>query len=133
MWTYESATGWVYDPTGGMAGQGYSGFQEAKNQPDLDFLKARGPIPRGRWTIGPPHESLTTGDYTLSLTPVEGTETHGRKAFAIHGDSRKAPGTASKGCIILARGLRERIWMSGDRELLVVPIREERSVNGLAV
>lgn len=40
--------------------------------------------------------------------------------FRIHGDSIRAPGTASHGCIILPRAIRDRIWASGDRALQVV-------------
>jgi len=44
----------------------------------------------------------------------------GRSAFLIHGDSIAAPGTASHGCIILARPDRERIAESGVKQLVVV-------------
>jgi hypothetical protein len=37
----------------------------------------------------------------------------------MHGDSLSDPGTASRGCIIVSCGVRERVWESGDRELLV--------------
>ena len=62
----------------------------------------------------------STGPFTLVLAPAPGTETHGRSAFRIHGDSIRLPGTASHGCIILPRPVREAIWASGDRDLEVV-------------
>ncbi|HYE46677.1 MAG TPA: hypothetical protein VEA44_12995, partial [Caulobacter sp.] len=52
--------------------------------------------------------------------PDDVHEATGRSAFRIHGDSVRAPGTASKGCIILPRAVREAIWRSGDRDLEVV-------------
>ena len=45
---------------------------------------------------------------------------HGRVAFQIHGESRSNPGNASKGCIVLPRSIRERIWTSSDTLLNVV-------------
>jgi hypothetical protein len=44
----------------------------------------------------------------------------GRSGFLIHGDSIIRPGTASRGCIILAREIREQIAASGDADLEVV-------------
>jgi hypothetical protein len=52
--------------------------------------------------------------------PDPGTETFGRGEFRIHGDSIAHPGTASHGCIILPRAVRDAIWRSGDRALEVV-------------
>jgi hypothetical protein len=42
-----------------------------------------------------------------------------REGFLIHGDSKKAPGTASNGCIILAPWYRQQIWDSMDKALIV--------------
>jgi hypothetical protein len=38
----------------------------------------------------------------------------------MHGDSIKARGCASRGCIILPRSVRELVWQSGDTVLEVV-------------
>jgi hypothetical protein len=56
----------------------------------------------------------------MALIPKEGTDTFGRSGFLIHGDSVAMPGTASHGCIILSRDLREQISASGDNQLEVV-------------
>lgn len=128
-WTYEQSTGRMYGASGSLLATGYSGRDEAKNQPGLDFLKMRGPIPRGEWLIvGPPYNSQARGPYCLKLEPKLGTQTHGRSAFLIHGDSVKRPGHASHGCIILPRKAREAIWASGDRDLLVVPVVAQAKV-----
>jgi hypothetical protein len=53
----------------------------------------------------------------MNLTPRPGNQMFGRSAFMIHGDNRTH--TASQGCIILRRDLREQIDRSDDRELTV--------------
>jgi len=116
MWRYEQSTGKLWQ----LAGKGYSGREEAKNQPDLDSLKDRGPIPKGTWTVGPPFDGGTHGPFCLRLIPDHDTVTHGRDGFLVHGDSIRAPGTASHGCVILPRAVREEVWNSGDHELEVV-------------
>jgi hypothetical protein len=44
----------------------------------------------------------------------------GRSGFLMHGDNIRLPGTASEGCIILPRDLREAIWNSADHTLEVI-------------
>ena len=116
MWRYEQSTGRLWR----LIGEGYSGKEEAKNQPDLQDVRSRGPIPRGRWKITERFDSPTKGPVCLRLVPERDTITHGRAGFLVHGDSIKEPGTASEGCIIMPRGVRVRIWESGDREIEVV-------------
>lgn len=55
-----------------------------------------------------------------TLPPEPGTQTFGRTAFRIHGDSISNPGTASEGCIILPPNIRIMIIQSGDTDLKVV-------------
>lgn len=101
-------------------GSGYSGFGAGKNNPAMQAVADTGPIPVGQWEIGPPHDTPSHGPYVMALTPSAGTNTFGRSGFLIHGDSIAAPGTASHGCIILGRALREKIWQSGDHQIQVV-------------
>lgn len=115
-WRYEQSTGRLWH----LVAVGYSGFEEAKNQPDLDSVKDRGPIPRGLYRIGAPYDGGLHGPHVMRLTPVPPTDTHGRDGFLVHGDSIKAPGTASHGCVILPRPVREAVWRSGDHDLEVV-------------
>jgi hypothetical protein len=105
---------------GKVVGSGYAGHDWGKNNPAAEAAPGIGPVPRGHWAIGAPRNSPNTGPYTLTLDPKPGTDTHGRSAFRIHGDSVKAPGTASHGCIILPRSVRELIWNSGDHDLEVI-------------
>jgi hypothetical protein len=88
----------------------------------MESVHNHGPIPRGAWTIGPFHDDPGgKGPVVAHLTPIEGTETFGRAGFMIHGDNKALNHTASDGCIILARSLRQTIAGSGDHELQVVP------------
>jgi hypothetical protein len=98
---------------------GYSGAGDNKNVPASQWIKNKGPIPCGIYTIEPPIDTKTHGPYVLWLTPDPANEMFGRSAFGIHGDSLVAPGTASEGCIILSRVSRETIWLSGDHILEV--------------
>lgn len=100
-------------------GHGYSGQPQCKNDPSKCDLHDIGPIPPGRYDIGSPRDTATHGPFVMPLTPHPENEMHGRSAFLIHGDSVTHPGTASHGCIILSRALRESVWASGIRELLV--------------
>ena len=126
MWVYDQPTGQIFHDEKAV-GTGYSGKGEGKDNPAMESVHNVGPIPKGRYTIGPPHNTLTHGPYVLPLTPDPDNLMHRRSGFLIHGDSRKAPGTASEGCIILARAIREGIWQSGDHRLEVTDFFGRRS------
>ena len=118
-WTYEQATGrMLHDDV--LVGVGYSGALECKNDPDMQDVHNVGPIPQGTYTIHAPVDTVTHGPFVLRLEPDANNEMFGRAGFLIHGDSVVHPGTASEGCIILQRAVRESIWNSGDVELVVV-------------
>src|SRR5687767_7547919 len=109
------------DGTEVVVGHGYSGRNEGLNNPDMQDVPNVGPIPRGRWTIGAPYDSERIGPFALPLLPDPDTETFGRSAFRIHGDRRLGPPkSASHGCVILSRDLRELIWDSSDTDFEVV-------------
>ena len=119
-WTYSQKTGELLQ-NGEHVAIGYSGAADGKNNPEMQEVHNVGPIPRGDWAInGPPVDSRDHGPYVLRLEPGPATETHGRSGFLMHGDSKIHPGTASHGCIILPRAVREHVWQSGDRDLEVV-------------
>jgi hypothetical protein len=117
-WTFSQSTGELR-LNGLRIGIGYSGHCEGRNNPDMQSVRSIGPIPRGLWDIGEPSDTTTHGPFVMRLTPRKGTETFGRSGFLIHGDSISDPGTASLGCVILCRPLRERVWASGDHTLEV--------------
>lgn len=117
--TWDQSAGKLYRD-GSLIGTGYSGAADDKNRPAAQTHKGTGPIPRGKWLITRHYDSPRTGPFTLELEPCNGTEVFDRSAFRIHGDSKSRPGTASHGCIILSRAIRDLIWNSGDRQLIVV-------------
>jgi hypothetical protein len=117
-WRYAQATGWLAHDGENVA-EGYSGAGEGKNNPAQQDVHNIGPIPVGQYTIGEPSDTKTHGPYVLHLTPDPANEMFGRSGFLIHGDSVVHPGTASEGCIIMPRTVREKIWVSADRDLVV--------------
>lgn len=125
MWTYNQTTGELARD-GNAQAKGYSGKGRGKNNPSLQGVRGVGPIPRGKWRMVNVYNSLNVGPFTITLHSLDDAsiddrhEATGRSAFRIHGDSIRAPGTASKGCIILPRAVRERMWRSKDHDLLVV-------------
>ena len=124
MWTYSQSTGKLFH-NGSFVSGGYSGKGRGKNNPSLQGVVGTGPLPRGHWRITEVYNSKRVGPFALVLHANDTTpsnDTHdetGRGAFRIHGDSVKHPGNASNGCIILPRVIREEIWRSGDRDLIV--------------
>jgi hypothetical protein len=120
-WRYDQSTGDLFhDDT--FIGTGYSGagrtLAEGRNNPAMEAVRMKGPIPAGQWLVGPAGTNAQTGPVSMDLTPV-GHDAHGRTAFLIHGDN--SANNASEGCIIMARGIRDEIAASPDRELMVTP------------
>jgi len=122
VWTYQQTTGKL-SRDGTPEGSGYSGFQAGKNNPAMQNVANVGPIPQGKYSIGAPQcvdSPGPHGPFILPLTPDSANQMFGRSGFLIHGDSIVQPGTASHGCIIMARLIRDAIAASGDQELTVV-------------
>jgi Protein of unknown function (DUF2778) len=117
-WIYSQSTG-ILTHNGNHIATGYSGNGEGKNNPAMQNVPNTGPCPQGNYQIGPPKDDNNVGPFALPLTPLPGTNTFGRFAFLIHGDSIVHPGTASEGCIILLRDARNQIAGSGDQALTV--------------
>lgn len=111
-WIYVQRTGELFDSDGELVATGYSGYTSlGKNNPSAQKVQGIGPIPVGEWQIAREYfNSIDHGPLVLRLSPVAGTETYGRGGFLIHGDSVRAPGTASRGCIVLARSAREHVY-----------------------
>lgn len=124
MWRYIQKTGELLrvadNGSTTSVGRGYSGRGQGLNNPAMQDVGGIGPIPVGRWRIGAPYVSPNVGPFTMALTPVERKQTFGRGDFRIHGDNFHRDQSASRGCIVLSRELRERIHESCDNELEVV-------------
>jgi hypothetical protein len=119
-WKYSQATGKLINPAGSVVGIGYSGNGVGLNNPAEQTEEGVGPIPQGQWTV----ESFFDdpggkGPLVAHVKPATGTETFGRSGFMIHGDNAEENHTASEGCIILPRILREMVMSSQDRTFLV--------------
>ena len=59
----------------------------------------------------------------MRLTPNPGTNTFGRGGFLMHGDNSLLNHTASEGCIIAPRGIRDLVAAAraaGDNQLTVI-------------
>lgn len=101
-------------------GRGYSGHPPYVNQTDAEALVARGPIPRGSYRLFGPFNHVRLGPVCFFLEPAKSNQMFGRSGFLIHGDNAMGSQTASHGCIILSRAIREKIAMLPVRTLVVV-------------
>lgn len=119
-WTYEVTTGRMYKDDGSLVGVGYSGAPGFKNNASMQQVPDKGPLPSGTYTINSPVDTQTHGPFVMWLTPDPGNNMFGRSAFGIHGDSVVSPGSASEGCVIMSKDVRQQIWDSGDHTLNVV-------------
>lgn len=101
-------------------GMAYSGHNGGINNPAMEADAGVGPIPRGRWKIVAwlnTHPIL--GPCVAQLEP-DGHDAHGRSGFFIHGDNARLNHSASHGCIVANRFIRNRLRDSGETELTVV-------------
>lgn len=123
---YVQSTGRLYLHTEGenpalkSLGSGYSGHPPYVNEPEAEALIARGPIPRGDYRLIGPFDHVRLGKIILHLEPEKGNDMRGRSGFLIHGDNSFGNRSASHGCIVLKRSIREAIVASGARKFRVV-------------
>lgn len=101
-------------------GRGYSGHPPYVNQTDAEALVARGPIPRGGYKLVGPFNHVRLGPVVYFLDPDKSNAMFGRSGFFIHGDNEHGNKTASHGCIIASRAIREKLSSVGTRRLVVV-------------
>jgi len=124
-WKYDQSAGKMYHD-GVFVADGYSGHGAGVNNPARQNEQKVGPIPRGMWKMIDMRDSPNTGPKSIILHAVDATpgddrhDPTGRGAFRIHGDNSQGNRSASEGCIILPRPVRQRMWDSGDRDLEVV-------------
>lgn len=116
MWSYRIESGAVFD-NGAKVGVGYSGHADGRNNPKMVAVPMIGPIPPGKYRIGPAYNHDHLGPCTMNLDPLPGTNTFGRSLFRIHGNN--AQNDASHGCVILGPDIRRNINASNDRVLEV--------------
>jgi lipoprotein-anchoring transpeptidase ErfK/SrfK len=119
-WTFKITPGTLLNLNSIQVGQGYSGHGEGLNNPAMCSVHNVGPLPTGKYKIGQPRSDNQVGVFAMPLTPDPSNEMFGRSAFFLHGDNASMNHTASDGCIILNRPLRNDIANSGDDELIVI-------------
>lgn len=117
-WVYQQSTGKLTLDSD-QIGIGYSGHGDGLNNPKLEDKRDVGPIPRGMWSIGEAFEHEKCGPLCMRLEPID-HKAHGRNGFLIHGDNKKNDMSASNGCIILNREIREKISNSKIKKLRVI-------------
>jgi len=116
-WTYSQSTGILSD--GEPLGTGYSGNTTGLNNASMEQVHNIGPIPKGIWEIGMFFDDPHLGPCVAALRPTS-QDVYGRGGFFIHGDNKDMNHTASDGCIVLARFLRQAIRASGTKSIEVI-------------
>ena len=132
-WQFESSSGKLFEPTGGLMATGYAGGNcgknpEGVNNPALQDQKCIGPLPHGpkadgtpnRYTFAPVLETSKLGPWAIPLIPDSDNEMFGRGSFFIHGDTEEMNHSASEGCIILPRGVRLAMAHSSTQVIEVI-------------
>ena len=117
MWVYSQRTGELHH-NGKLMGTGYAGTGKGRNNPDMQHVRAIGPLPRGFYTIGKAYKHPKLGPICMNLEPDTTNEMFGRSLFRIHGNNKE--NDASLGCIIQNPTVRNLIDLSGDKRLQVV-------------
>lgn len=118
-WMYAQRSGVLTAPDGSYAGNGYSGVGAGLDNPAEEDVPDTGPIPRGSYRIGPAFTHPVCGPLAMRLDALPGTDTFGRGGFLCHGDTVAQDHSASHGCVILGRPIREAIAASECRLLVV--------------
>ena len=124
-WEYAQSSGqltYVANQTGArtLVGTGYSGNALGLNNTSMQNIAYVGPIPQGIYDIGQAYRHQHLGPLTMNLIPRPATNTFGRNLFRMHGDNSCQCESASEGCVILPRNIREQVNNSTDREMRVV-------------
>jgi Tlde1 domain len=119
MWVYRQITGELIRPDDTVAATGYAGGNggqnpEGINNHDMQNIKNIGPIPVGYYTRGEVVLKSHLGPFAIPLIPDSDNEMWGRSGFYMHGDRADPPRSASDGCIIMPRAIREEFYASKD-------------------
>lgn len=129
MWIYEQDTGRLLKSSGVLVAIGYAGGNggqnpEGVNNHAMQNVKNVGPLPVGYYTFGEVVLKSHLGPFAIPLLPDSDNQMFGRSAFYMHGDKVDPPRSASEGCIIMPRAVRDECYTSKDRILRVVFSKE---------
>lgn len=127
-WVYEQSTGRLYSPDGAHAATGYAGGNEGKNPEGVNnhamqAMPNIGPLPVGFYTIGVPIAESKLGPFAIPLNPYITNSMFGRGDFYCHGDTSQMNHSASEGCIIMPRVVRNELAASTDKQLAVIYVK----------
>ena len=113
-WTYSQSTGEMVGPDGETM-QGYSGYGDGLNNPDMQDVENVGPIPRGNWEVTGYRSTLhgKSHNTVVVLNPLN-VDTK-RLHFLIHGGYGPSNPTASNGCIVIEGFHNRKQFRVGDR------------------
>jgi len=106
-----------------VVGQGYAGYGDGLNNPDMQNVENTGPLPEGVYMIGKQQDNKT-GNGTLlrgsmRLTPTMLSRMFKRNGFLMHrGNMTKK--NSSKGCIVQTEAALNAVGASNDKTLVVV-------------
>jgi hypothetical protein len=118
MYSFSQSTG-ILRHNGILFGSGWAGQGVGRGNPDAQQLHNIGPLPRGRYRIGPAYTHPHLGPLVMNLTPDPQNNMFGRSDFRIHGASLEHPELSSEGCVILSREVRQGIYTGADKDLEV--------------
>ena len=121
LMVYDAETGKLLASTEPYTVASYSGKGWGLNNPNYESVKNQGPIPLGDYAIDKAlgEDETSCGPVTLPLIPI-GHSAQGRPGpFRMHGDNSSQNYTASSGCIIAPRYIRNLINNEGGGTLSV--------------
>ena len=133
-WTYCQSTGRLYDPDGHHIATGYAGGNEGKNPEgvnnhSMQDQKGIGPLPVGLYMFGEVVLQSQLGPFAIPLIPNLNNEMFGRGGFYCHGDTPAMNQSASEGCIIMPRIVRNEMYSSPDNQIQVVEVYDAQVSN----
>jgi len=128
MWTYEQSTGKLYSPDGLHVATGYAGGNGGANPAGVNNHAMQderniGPLPVGAYVMDGVVSESHLGPMVIPLVYERSNQMFGRNGFYIHGDRSSPARSASEGCIILPRAVREEMIASTDKQLVVIYIK----------
>eukprot|EP01017_Pseudomicrothorax_dubius_P026942 TRINITY_DN304_c0_g1_i6.p1 TRINITY_DN304_c0_g1~~TRINITY_DN304_c0_g1_i6.p1 ORF type:complete len:146 (+),score=42.75 TRINITY_DN304_c0_g1_i6:3-440(+) len=110
VFSYRGGKGSFYNARNKKTYSAYSGDQAHYNKEQFQNLRAKGPIPVGKWKVVQSfarHPNL--GTLAHWIEPVAVPNRYGRSEFFVHGDNSRNNHTASAGCIIVDNDARAAI------------------------
>ncbi len=124
-WTWIQQNGQMFGPDGVLLAEGYAGHGPGLNNAAMQAVHGVGPLPCGRYTIGPLEAAHTTAEGhvltdSAALVPHPENQMYGRSGFRIHGRKSLTDMDASNGCPVLDHEPRMEVLSSPDRELIVL-------------